>query len=106
LELGIWSLLKVMWQQVVKHRFIITFGAFVLWMLFFDQNNMMEQYKLRSQLNDLQDEKEYYEKEMQKAQQEYDELFTNQESLEKFAREKYLMKKDNEDIFVIVPEED
>jgi len=95
-----------MWQQVVKHRFIITFGVFVLWMLFFDQNNMMEQYKLRSQLNDLQDEKEYYEKEMQKAQQEYDELFTNQESLEKFAREKYLMKKDNEDIFVIVPEED
>lgn len=95
-----------MWQQVVKHRFIITFGVFVLWMLFFDQNNMMEQYKLRSQLNDLQDEKEYYEKEMQKAQQEYDELFTNQESLEKFAREKYLMKKDNEDIFVIVPEAD
>lgn len=95
-----------MWQQVVKHRFIITFGVFVLWMLFFDQNNMMEQYKLRSQLNDLQDEKEYYQKEMQKAQQEYDELFTNQESLEKFAREKYLMKKDNEDIFVIVPEDD
>ena len=95
-----------MWQQVVKHRFIITFGVFVLWMLFFDQNNMMEQYKLRSQLNALQDEKEYYEKEMQKAQQEYDELFTNQESLEKFAREKYLMKKDNEDIFVIVPEVD
>ncbi len=95
-----------MWQQVVKHRFIITFGVFVLWMLFFDQNNMMEQYKLRSQLNDLVDEKEYYEKEMHKAQQEYDELFTNQESLEKFAREKYLMKKDNEDIFVIVPEDD
>jgi len=94
-----------MWTQVVKYRFIITFGAFVLWMLFFDQNNMMEQYKLRSQLNDLVDEKEYYQKEMQKAQQEYDELFTNQESLEKFAREKYLMKKDDEDIFVIVPGE-
>ncbi len=94
-----------MWQQVVKHRFIITAGVFLLWMLFFDQNNMMEQYKLRSQLHDLEDEKEYYEKEMLKAQQEYDELFTNQESLEKFAREKYLMKKDNEDIFVIVPEE-
>lgn len=95
-----------MWQQVVKHRFIITAGVFCLWMLFFDQNNMMEQYKLRSQLHDLEDEKEYYEKEMLKAQQEYDELFTNQESLEKFAREKYLMKKDNEDIFVIVPEEE
>ena len=95
-----------MWQQVVKYRFIITAGVFLLWMLFFDQNNMMEQYKLRSQLRDLEDEKEYYEKEMLKAQQEYDELFTNQESLEKFAREKYLMKKDNEDIFVIVPEKE
>lgn len=65
---------------------------------------MIEQYKLRSQLQDLKDEKEYYLQEMAKAQQEYDELFTNQESLEKFAREKYLMKRDNEDIFVIVPE--
>lgn len=91
-------------QKLIHYRYAITFGFFLLWMIFFDQNNMIEQYKLRAQLQDLKDEKEYYLQEMAKAQQEYDELFTNQESLEKFAREKYLMKRDNEDIFVIVPE--
>ncbi|MDX5320673.1 MAG: septum formation initiator family protein [Bacteroidota bacterium] len=94
-----------MLQKLVQHRYAITLGVFLVWMLFFDQNNMMEQFKLRSQLNDLKSEKQYYIQEMEKAQREYDELFTNQQSLEKFAREKYLMKKDNEDIFVIVPEE-
>lgn len=89
-------------KRVYRYRYAITLGFFFLWMMFFDRNNMLEQYKLRSQLNDLIDEKEYYLREMEKAQKEYDELFTNQESLEKFAREKYLMKKDNEDIFVIV----
>ena len=93
-----------MLQNLIRYRYAITLGVFVLWMIFFDQNNMIEQYKLRSQLKDLKDEKEYYLQEMAKAQQEYDELFTNQESLEKFAREKYLMKRENEDIFVIVPE--
>ena len=92
-------------RKLIRYRYAITLGAFALWMLFFDQNNMIEQFKLRRQLNNLKAEKEYYIREMEKAQQEYDELFTNQESLEKFAREKYLMKKDDEDIFVIVPEE-
>lgn len=94
-----------MLQKLLKHRYLIISGIFVIWMIFFDQNNMIEQYRLRAQLHDLREEKEYYIREMEKAQKEYDELFTNQESLEKFAREKYLMKKDNEDIFVIVPED-
>ncbi|MBI1222970.1 MAG: septum formation initiator family protein [Bacteroidetes bacterium] len=93
-----------MWQKINRHKYLIVFGVFVIWMIFFDQNNLIDQYRLRSQLHDLKSEKAYYIREMEKAQQEYDELFTNQESLEKFAREKYLMKKDNEDIFVIVPE--
>lgn len=93
-----------MLEKIIRYRYAITLGFFLLWMIFFDQNNMIEQYKLRAQLQDLKNEKQYYLEEMAKAQQEYDELFTNQESLEKFAREKYLMKRDNEDIFVIVPE--
>lgn len=93
-------------QKLIHYRFIITLVFFVVWMIFFDQNNMIEQYKLRSTLNDLKAEKAYYIEEMKKAQQEYDELFTNQESLEKFAREKYLMKRENEDIFVIMAEEE
>ena len=70
-------------------------------MVFFDQNNLVDQFRLRNQVKNLKREKTYYLEEMEKAKQEYEELFTNDESLEKFAREKYLMKRDNEDIFVI-----
>jgi cell division protein FtsB len=74
-------------------------------MLFFDRNDLMSQYDYRTQVNKLQAEKEFYIRETEKAKNDLDELSTNNEKLEKFAREKYLMKKENEDVFVIVKEE-
>lgn len=88
-------------QFVVKYRNALTIAVFAIWMVFFDQNNLVDQYRLRSQVKNLKREKGYYLEEMEKARKEYEELFTNEESLEKFAREKYLMKRENEDIFVI-----
>ena len=88
-------------QFVVKYRNALTIAVFAIWMFFFDQNNLVDQYRLRSQVKNLKREKGYYLEEMEKARKEYEELFTNEESLEKFAREKYLMKRENEDIFVI-----
>lgn len=88
-------------QFVVKYRNALTIAVFAIWMVFFDQNNLVDQYRLRSQVKNLKREKDYYLEEMEKARKEYEELFTNEESLEKFAREKYLMKRENEDIFVI-----
>ncbi|MDB5120615.1 MAG: Cell division protein FtsB [Sphingobacteriales bacterium] len=99
------------------NRFLSLFGnkyflaafAFAVWMLFFDRNDLMSQYEYHTQVTKLEEEKEFYTKESEKAIKDLDELTTNREMLEKFAREKYLMKKDNEDIFVIVkeqPEED
>ncbi len=75
------------------------------WMLFFDRNDLMSQYEYRRQLNKLEAEKEFYTIESQKTVQDLNELTTDRSKLEKFAREKYLMKKDNEDVFVIVKEE-
>lgn len=94
-----------MLQKLIRFRYVITLAVFAVWMLFFDRNNLIEQMHIKGQLNKLEEEKDYYLEEIEKAKKDYNELFTNESSLEKFAREKYLMKKDDEDIFVIVEED-
>lgn len=74
-------------------------------MLFFDRNDLISQYDYNTQVNKLEEEKAFYTSESSKAIKDLDELTTNRDMLEKFAREKYLMKKENEDIFVIINEE-
>lgn len=64
----------------------------------------MSQYEYKSQVNKLEEEKDFYIKETEQVKTDLEELTTDKEKLEKFAREKYLMKKDNEDVYVIVPE--
>ena len=68
------------------------------------ENDLISQYEYRSQLNKLEAEKAFYTLESAKAVKDLNELTTNQSKLEKFAREKYLMKKENEDVFVIIQE--
>lgn len=62
--------------------------------------------RLQKTYNEALEERDYYREQAEIAKSEYNALFTHSDSLEKFAREKYLMKKDNEDVFVIVPAED
>lgn len=95
--------------NLFSNKYFLATFAFAVWMLFFDRNDLMSQYEYRSQVTKLEEEKAFYTKESEQAIKDLDELSTNREMLEKFAREKYLMKKDNEDVFVIVkeqPEED
>lgn len=86
----------------LKNKYVLAIAAFVVWMIFFDRNNVVEQYKIHAQLSDLRSKKEYYAEQIKIVKQEKKELFSNMESLEKFAREHYMMKKVNEDLFVIV----
>ena len=79
--------------------------AFIAWIIFFDDNNLIYQAKLSSRLKEAKDQKEFYLQEISKDSSSLKELMTDKESLEKFAREKYLMKRDNEDIYLIVQEE-
>ena len=76
--------------------------AFVVWMIFFDKNDLFSQYQYHQQVSKLKQERDFYQKETAKVRKDLDELTSNPQKLEKFAREKYLMKKDNEDVFVIV----
>lgn len=73
-------------------------------MLFFDKNDLVSQYEYRQQVNTLKEERDFYTKETEMVSKDLDELTSNPQKLEKFAREKYLMKKENEDVFVIVKE--
>jgi cell division protein FtsB len=71
-------------------------------MLFLDSNDLISRFRLVSKLNSLKSEKEYYLEKMEEVKKDREELMGNQQLLEKFAREKYLMKKPSEDIFVVV----
>ncbi|WP_315897967.1 FtsB family cell division protein [Mucilaginibacter pallidiroseus] len=90
--------------DLIRNKFFLATVAFVLWMIFFDKNDLFSQYEYHQQLNKLEAEQQFYKDETAKVNKDLDELNSNKVKLEKFAREKYLMKKDNEDIFVIVHE--
>lgn len=90
--------------KAFRNFYVITGLIFLIWMLFLDSNDLISRYRLSAKLRALEDEKEYYQQKIKEVEQDKNELFGDRESLEKFAREKYLMKKDNEDVFVIVEE--
>lgn len=85
-----------------KNFYFITALVFVFWMLFFDSNDLLTQYRLNKKLNDLENEKAYFEEKIAEVKQDREELLSNKDLLEKFARENYFMKKENEDLFIIV----
>ena len=84
----------------LKNKYSITIMVFVVWVAFFDQNNFFTQYDFIKELNSLEKDKAYFIEELKQTRQELNDLTTNPVTLEKFAREKYFMKKDNEEIFV------
>lgn len=86
----------------LQNKWIVTILIFVVWMLFFDRNSVINQISIVSSINEAKDLKEYY------IEQHYSDsvalriLKYDTSMLEKFGREKYLMKKPNEDIFLFV----
>jgi cell division protein FtsB len=89
----------------LKNFYFLIGAFFLVWMMFIDTNDFYSQYKMRKKLKDLESEKEYYLQKIKEVEKDREELLSNNKLLEKFAREKYLMKKPSEDLYVIVPEE-
>jgi len=94
--------IKMFLIKILKNKYFLTTIGIVVWLLFFDKNDVFTQRDLITKLNKLESDRDYYIREIQNNRSDINELATNKESLEKFAREKYLMKKDNEDVFVVV----
>jgi cell division protein DivIC len=95
---------KLRLPPVFRNFYVVSVIVFLVWMIALDSNNLIARFQLSSKLNSLEDEQEYYIEKIQEVEKDRDALFGARESLEKFAREKYLMKHDNEDIYVIVEE--
>ena len=91
---------------ILKNFYFLVAVFFLIWMLFIDANDFYSQYKKRRKLNALEKEKEYYIQKIHDVEKDREELLSSEKLLEKFAREKYLMKKPEEDLFVIMLEEE
>lgn len=91
---------------VFKNFYFIVGVIFIIWMLFIDSNDLYSQFKKRSKLSELEQQKAYYTQMIKEVEKDREELLSNNELLEKFAREKYLMKKESEDLYILVPEEE
>ena len=85
----------------IINKYLVAGTVFVVFLVFFDDRDLISNFRHRQELKQLEQSKEYYQGEIAKTQQELKQLRTDAALLEKYAREKYLMKRDNEDIFLI-----
>ncbi len=86
----------------IKNKYFITTVVFLVLMIFLDRNNLISQYKLRKELNGLREELRFYREQAAKDSIELNRLLSDSLELEKLGREKYMMKRDSEDIYIIV----
>jgi cell division protein DivIC len=87
--------------SVLSNKYLVALIAFALLMLFFDRNDVFVQIERKKELNDLLASKKFYELEIAKTKKELSDLQNNPAALEKYARENYFMKRDNEDVFIV-----
>jgi cell division protein FtsB len=87
--------------RIISNKYIIAVTVFLVMMLFVDRNDIFVQRQRKKQLNELLESKKFYEAEIEKTKKSLSDLRDNPEALEKYARENYQMKKDNEDIFIV-----
>lgn len=85
----------------LKNKYLIAIVLFIVWITFFDNFNLIKQSKIKKDINQLEENKKFYIQEITKDSAEYYDLLNDAEKREKFAREKFLMKKEDEDVYII-----
>lgn len=86
----------------LRNRYLLTIIIFVIWVVLLDSNNLISQYKEMKNLKKLRAEREYYVQRIEEDKRKLHELKTDDQNLEKFAREQYRMKKPDEDLYIIL----
>lgn len=89
---------------LLRNKFVITGLVFIVWIGFFDQNNLVDRFSLNQRINDLEKQREHYKTEIEDNVSRMEELKGSHENLEKFAREQYLMKRPDEELFIVIEE--
>jgi cell division protein DivIC len=91
------------WFRVLKNKYFITSLSFVVLMLFFDANNILQLTQLQRRKLELIKDKNYFIKEVELAAEQLKQIDSDNFAMETFAREVYFMKKPGEDVYVFVP---
>jgi hypothetical protein len=96
------EILTNLWNKLpppLRNRYFLTAVAFVAFMVFFDRHDLLTQVRLQSTVNKLEDDRVFYEEKIQEAEFERLDMDVNKE---RFARERYFMQKNDEEVFIIV----
>lgn len=88
------------WFKFISNKYIWVLLFFVSWMVFLDNYSYFDHRILNNQIEELEENKTYYQEEIKKDEKQI-KMLQNPEQIEKYAREKYFMKKDSEDIYII-----
>jgi len=92
------------WVKIISNKYLLIVIIFIVWMLFFDTNSYLIHQELNSSIEKLENQKKTYQDEI-KTDKVFIEKMKDSNELEKFAREKYFLKKENEDIYIIENQE-
>jgi cell division protein FtsB len=92
----------VKYYAYILNKNAIAIGVFLFILLFGERNGLINQFEQKSKYNKVLEENEYFKNEIVRLNNDHENLFSNAKNLEKYAREKYLMKRDHEDVFIIV----
>ncbi|MDD3320414.1 MAG: septum formation initiator family protein [Paludibacter sp.] len=88
-------------KSIFLNKYLIVLVVFTVFITFFDEHNLIDRFNTFRKIKSLEKEQQFYQDEIEATKKKKNELESNNENLEKFAREQYLMKKSNEDIFII-----
>ena len=91
-------------RDLLKNFYFLFFISFLIWMIIIDSNGFINRFILSEKLDELRTEKEFYIQEIDKVTIDKEKFESDEEILEKYAREEYLMKKESEDIFYVIEE--
>ena len=91
----------IKWLNYIFNRYTILGLCFIIWMIFFDQNSLFTHFELDKQISDLERDEAYFKRNLENEDKKLKVLIENPAEIERIAREKFYLKKDNEDIFII-----
>ena len=94
------SLKNKSWFKIISNKYVIILMFFLIWILFLDNYSYLDHRILNKQIDELERQKDYYKNEIQNDQKNI-KLLKDPATIEKYAREKYFMKKDSEDVYIV-----
>lgn len=90
------------WKKRIFNKWVLAFCIFLLMLFFNERSSLFDRIHYTRELQKVRNENEYLKTEIERVNREQNELFSNPKNMEKFAREKYFMKRDDEDVFVVM----